>query len=382
MIQENTGPNERSKLLNLKISGFKSIRQESIDFDDITVFIGQNGSGKSNLVSFFSMLNMVSTGALQEYVGRSGTSDSLLYYGSRVTQAISAELSFINNRFVNNYCFRLSHASPDTLIFTEEKIKWSPVNTTLNQQFKDFGSGHKESQFFNMDTPIQPESIFKSILSHCRVYQFHDTSNDSFIKKIGNIDDDRHLKSNGGNLAAYLYSLKNNEQYRDYYDKIISRIRMILPQFGDFDLYPQSFNPQYIILNWHEKNNSDYSLGAHQTSDGSLRFMALATLLLQPPQKMPKIIIIDEPELGLHPEAVSVFCDMVRTASCYSQIILSTHSPRLIDEFDPRNILVAEKNFDNNCSSFKKLNSLELEHWLADYCLSELWEKNVLGGYV
>ncbi|MGB0840536.1 MAG: AAA family ATPase, partial [Chitinophagales bacterium] len=153
----------------------------------------------------------------------------------------------------------------------------------------------------------------------------------------------------------------------------------VMPQFGNFDLQPSKLNKHYIILNYREPH-SDYLFGAHQISDGSLRFMCLATLLLQPPETLPAVVILDEPELGLHPAAISILAGMIHTASQNCQVILATQSTRLVDEFDASNIVIVERNEQENCSEFKTLDEDKLKEWLERYSLSELWEKNVLGG--
>jgi predicted ATPase len=174
--------------------------------------------------------------------------------------------------------------------------------------------------------------------------------------------------------------LKNaSDEYRSYYDRIVEKIRYILPQFGDFVLEPREINPATILLNWHEAA-SDYLFGPHQISDGALRFMALATLLLQPPERLPKIIIIDEPELGLHPQAIDLLGTMILSAGMHTQIIIATQSPRLLDSFSYEDVVVAEWNNADNYSVFRHLDESELSQWLDEYSLSQLWDKNVLGG--
>ncbi|MDR2446201.1 MAG: AAA family ATPase [Treponema sp.] len=174
--------------------------------------------------------------------------------------------------------------------------------------------------------------------------------------------------------------LKNaSENYRKYYDRIVEKVRYIMPQFGDFALEPREMNPANILLNWHEAAN-EYLFGPHQISDGALRFIALATLLLQPPDRLPKIIVIDEPELGLHPQAIDLLGAMMATTGRHTQIIAATQSPRLLDSFNRENVIVAEWDKADNCSVFKRLDESELSQWLDEYSLSQLWEKNVLGG--
>ena len=154
---------------------------------------------------------------------------------------------------------------------------------------------------------------------------------------------------------------------------------MAMPQFNDFVLNPSARNENYIMLNWLE-NDSDYLFGSHQISDGSLRFMALATLLLQPPSSLPSVIVLDEPELGLHPSAISLLAGMVNTASQNCQIIIASQSTRLIDEFDSNHIVIVERDKEEKSSRYKKLEINSLQNWLKQYSMSELWEKNIIGG--
>ena len=221
--------------------------------------------------------------------------------------------------------------------------------------------------------------VIFNLLKNCQVFQFHDTSNEARIRNSGYINDVEFLRSDGGNLAAFLYTIKNQKESEKYYNRIVRYIKMAMPQFNDFVLSPSAQNSNYIMLNWLE-NDSEYLFGPHQISDGSLRFMALTTLLMQPPKFLPSVIILDEPELGLHPSAISLLAGMVKTASQNCQIILATQSTRLIDEFEANDIIVVERNEKEKCSVFKKLNEEVLGNWLDRYSMSELWEKNIIGG--
>jgi predicted ATPase len=374
------------KLSSLRLSGYKSIAaqndSQTIDFQNITVIIGANGAGKSNLVSFFKMLNMMTTGALQEYIARSGGANSILHYGSKQTVRIEANLKFVQDRHVDTYSFALSHASGDTLIFTDEELSWHDQAKFPSPQKVTLGSGHKESLLNSemSSTKGATARVVYQILRSCRVFQFHDTSLTANKRYKVYIENNKFLYSDAGNLAPFLLALKSNEEYNKYYKRIVERIKLVMPQFGDFDLNPGEFSGDSILLNWRERDEHQYIFGPHQISDGTLRFMALATLLMQPPELLPAIIIIDEPELGLHPLAISILAGMVRSASQYSQVILATQSPRLVDEFDADDIVVIERDKESKKSIFKKLDSEKLQNWLNEYSISELWEKNVLGG--
>jgi predicted ATPase len=167
----------------------------------------------------------------------------------------------------------------------------------------------------------------------------------------------------------------------EYYGRLVAVIQLVLPFFADFVLEPIA--DQKIYLRWRERG-SDVVFGAHQLSDGTLRFMMLATLLLLPPSELPNLIIIDEPELGLHPAAIQILVNLVHGVLDYSQVILTTQSTALLDLFEPEEIVVADRTREPSSTryetTFKRLDGQALKDWLADYYLSELWEKGVLGG--
>lgn len=369
--------NDNPYLNSISISGFKSIGTGSdavnLSLADVNLIIGANGSGKSNLLSFFNMLNHMMAGAFQKYVGKNGTAENILHFGSKRTQVIQAALEFTDGDNTDIYSVYLAKTSQDSLMILNETITWNGMAYPL-------ASGLNESCLSLDNIYVSSEKIVKQALAHCKPFQFHDTSRNARIRDASDIDNNRSIMSDGGNLAAFLYRLKNTSNYKRYYDRIINKIQFVMPQFADFILEPQALNPDYIKLRWRAKNEAEYTFGADQLSDGTMRFMALATLLLQPPDLLPSVIIIDEPELGLHPQAIGILSAMMKTAALHSQIIVATQSARLIDSFDCANIIVAEYDEENECSRFRHLDEETLSAWLNDYSLSELWEKNVLGG--
>ncbi len=374
---------DKLKLTNINLKGYKSInlKGQDIPIGDITILLGANGSGKSNLISFFKMLNYMMTGDLQKYIGDSGFADSLLYYGSKKTSRLIADVTFADSKSTDNYVFSLSHAAGDTLIFTEETLIWKNHNSDKPPYKIQLDPGLKESGLYDYCRKRRNKTahVIFELLKGCQVFQFHDTSKEAKIRNSGYINDNDFLRSDGGNLSAFLFSMKEQKEGEKYYNRIVRYIQMVMPHFQDFVLNPSSRNENYILLNWIEKD-SEYLFGPHQISDGSLRFMALAALLLQPPKTLPKVIILDEPELGLHPSAISILAGMVRTASQHSQILLATQSTRLIDEFETNDVVIVERDEEKRCSVFKKLDASRLSEWLERYSMSELWEKNVIGG--
>ncbi len=371
------------KLNNIELKGYKSVngRGQTLPInDDITVLIGANGVGKSNIVSFFQLLNYAMSGSLQTYIGENGFADAFLYYGSKTTDCIKAKLRFSDEESENEYAFRLAFAAGDSLIYTEETISFKKKGR--GKPFKlTMDAGKKESQLYEAKDSIYRETVqvFINLLKNCRYFQFHDTTKESKIRKNGYIGDNKFLRSNAGNLAAFLFGIKCQEGGVPYYQRIVRYIQQVMPQFGDFIMEPSVTDSNYISLDWREKN-SDHIFGVNQISDGTLRFMALATLLLQPPKTMPSLIVIDEPELGLHPTAISILAGMIKKASENTQVIIATQSPRLLDEFSADKVVVIERDAQQRTSVFKQLSNEQLKAWEDEYTTSELWDKNVIGG--
>ena len=403
-----------AKLIHISLKGFKSIKELSIGLGPINVLIGPNGAGKSNFISFFRMLDELIEGNLQLFVARSGGANAMLHYGTKVTNCIDAELYFGrggNEREsyeYGGYQIQLTPTEDDKLVFGKEVLHFkhppeSPDKEGLESGHKNalapeerkslseevMGSGHKEA----LAPRGRPEeSMFDEIknvapaLGPWNVYHFHDTSSTAHIKQTGDLHENDRLEPDAGNLAAFLYML--HERQSRNYELIRGAVRRIFPRFKDFALRPSPLNPDKIRLEWQERG-SDYRFGPHQLSDGTLRFMGLATLLLQP--NLPSTILIDEPELGLHPSALTVLAGLVRSASSRTQLILTTQSVSFLNEFEPEDIITVERrdstalsegHFRNGLgeSVFQKHNSKSLREWLDAYSLGELWEMNVLGG--
>jgi len=358
------------------LNGFKSIKIMDIELHDLNVLIGANGAGKSNLVSFFKMLNEMMAGRLQEYIGASGRAQSLLHFGPKVTSQLKACLEFEVENGKDTYTMRLFHAAGNTLVFAEEMLSFlqtgypSPKTVSL-------GSGHQETRIGeSAEAGEKTAKVFRNLLNHCRVYHFHDTSPTARVRQHCYIGDNRWLMHDAGNLAALLYRLRNEDNGSAYHT-IVRTIRLIGPFFDDFDLEPTGPNKQEIILNWREKG-SDQVFGPHQLSDGTLRAICLVTLLLQPEDELPDLVIVDEPELGLHPYALNVIAALFSKASHHTQVLISTQSSTFLNNFDPKDVIVANR--EGMESQFTRLDPTKMEAWLEEYSLGEVWEKNVIGG--
>jgi len=366
---------KNSKLREVTIKGYKSIAYDNpvtLKLGDVSILLGANGAGKSNIIGFFRMLSYMMSKSFGRYVEMEGTSNSLLHYGAKKTPVISGTLKFAANNSENTYQFSLSNATPDRLIITEERIKWhrngeeKPYESSLETNFK-------ESSLAESDNVIA-KSIYK-MLSFCKVYQFHDSSAEGPLRQSCPVETANYLQSHGNNLPSFLLFLRNN--YQESYKRIVDYVRDVVPQFQDFYLEPAN---NFISLRWMDHSATDYRLNAYQFSDGSIRFIALATLLLQPAETMPNVIILDEPELGLHPYAITQLAEMIKDASIHAQVIVATQSKDLVDHFDIDNVSVVEMDEKTQSTSVHQLNEEDYKLWLEHYTVSELWDKNIIGG--
>ena len=360
-----------TRLVNLELSGFKTIKSLNLDLGPRNILIGPNGAGKSNLISFFRLLSWMtaSGGNLQRHVASAGGANSLLLDGARVTPQIEAKLSFETQRGTNDYYLRLSHGAFDTLFFAEERCRFSSADQPP-QSWLELGEAHRETRLVHESGMNDTARFVLGLLKRCVVHQFHDTSPNARVRQSWTVEDDRYLKEDAANLAPRLYRLRVENPA--HYNQIESIIRDAFPQFGEFELEPTG---RSLLLKIRERL-TDMVFGAHQVSDGSLRFFALVTLLSQPVDDFPALLILDEPELGLHPRAIEIVAGLVKAASVSCQIVAATQSVDFISHFEPEDIVVVER--PNRASKFRRLNTQELSGWLDNYSLGELFLKNVL----
>jgi len=353
-------PNQLSRIV---LKGFKSIRECDLELKGLNVLIGANGSGKSNFIAFFRLIQQILLSKLQLYVSKEGGSDSLLHFGRKRTQQLAAELYFGDN----GYKFILEPTKDNRMVFAKE-VYWSA-------QMPDWsiGEGHFET---NMGSHTQISNpIVLKVIKSWRLYHFHDTAESALVKQRQAINDNIYLRSDAQNLAAYLYLLK--EQYQTHYQRIVKTIQLVAPFFGDFYLRPCPNSPDQIELEWVEKGE-DMPFKAHHLSDGTLRFICLTTVLMQPEDHQPELILIDEPELGLHPYAINVLAALLRSTAKSKQVIVSTQSVGLLNEFEAGDVIVCDR--IEGATHLHRLDESALTNWLDDYSLGELWQKNLLGG--
>jgi predicted ATPase len=361
------------ELEHITIEGFRSIKSQKLELKRLNLVIGANGVGKSNLVNAFRFLHDIYREQLQT-LSASGNPATYFFHGPKVTPEIRLKAKFTDQEKLIAVEYALVVGFGDAGLFVKNEgvaYQYVPSHSTEPSTGSVSLAPSKESNLRNINEPST--KLFADDVATYRVYHLADTSRTAGVKQPSKIDDNRSLAADASNLASMLLLFK--QKFPDHFNLIENTIKQIAPFFDGFVVEPLRANPEMIKLEWRERGSDDYFDG-HSLSDGTLRFMCLATLLLQP--DAPRLILLDEPELGLHPAAINVLAALLRQASVNSQILLATQSVTLINQFQPEDVLVAER--ENGATVFRRLNSEDYANWMEEYSLGEMWEKNLIGG--
>lgn len=358
------------RLKTIAIKNFKSIRDQRLELGRLNVFIGGNGSGKSNFIEVFRFLRELADENLGGYTLRKGGADSLLYRGRSTSREMQVEVMFYDNAYGNGYRVTLFGTDDDTLVVKEETATFHDT-ARYNQPYDEHLAVNVREATLRKSRNKVAAYVRRDLESY-RVYHFHDTSDTAKARGYAQLTDNRFLSAQAENLAAFLYWLDQREH--DRFTLIQDTIRQIAPFFDRFELAPDQLNPQRILLEWRERGSDAY-FNANALSDGTLRFICLATLLLQP--KLPAVVLLDEPELGLHPAAITLLADLLSSAAERTQVIVATQSVTLVNRFGPEDVWTAER--VDGASVFRHLSEADISGWIEDYALGDLWEKNVIG---
>lgn len=364
---------KRRPIDKLTIKGFKSIRElNEFPLKKLNVLIGANGAGKSNFVSYFIMLRELVEQRLQSWTTKQGSADRVVSFGVKETKSLYSFTEF----GVNGYRFTLEPTVDGQFSFKDERVYFAGVLYPTSREI-GYGNGHLEAKLKDKakGRSGSEADYCYSAMSSWQVYHFHDTGETAGVKRLGALHDNERLRQDASNLAAYLTLLR--EQHNGVYEQIRKVVRLAIPFFDDFVLTPVQLasGEEQVRLMWRQKD-SDYPFWPSQLSDGSIRFICLATALLQPDP--PSTIIIDEPELGLHPYAITLLASLLKSASENMQVIVSTQSVPLVNQFTIGDLVIVEREHDETV--FKRCKEQDFKAWLEDYSVGELWEKNILGG--
>ena len=372
-----------ARIDRLTVRGFKSIRAlDDFELQGLNVLIGPNGAGKSNLLVLFRMLEQLAGKRLQLFVKKQGGPDALLFGGRRRTSEVSADLLFGGG--AGRYGFSLEPMSGDRMAFAREEVVPGLAQFTERSGSDglaavnggtSWNGGHEEArvadcQVGDFATRVRPEML------HWRVLHFQDVSRLAAVRQPSPVRDHLRLREDAGNLAPFLRRLR--ERHPQEYRRVVEAVRVVAPFFGDLVYRDDRDMDDRMALEWFSASDRDAVLGAQHISGGLLRFVCLATLLLQPVELQPTVILIDEPELGLHPAALTVLTELLQSAADERQVIVATQSADLVSELDPEQVVVVDR--VDEASVFRRLDGDTLRDWLQDYALGELWKMNVIGG--
>lgn len=361
-----------NSLDRLTIQGFKSIKNlTNFELKKLNIIVGANGAGKSNLISFFKLMRALIDGRLNRYVRDQGGASDLLFHGRKITKKIFFETRFGERGFR----FSLVPKPNDECVIEDEAYYYAGDQTGW-RELGDNESG--QSKMVEEIKQNKPDALYSrkvyDAISSWQVYHFHDTSSTAPMRGYEIVEDNALLRGNASNIGAFLLNLRT--AYPNAYSQIVDAVKLVIPFFDDFVLAPRkSGQKEKVNLSWRQQG-SDYPMQPYHLSDGSIRFICLATTLLQP--NLPTTIIIDEPELGLHPAALVILAELIQFAATRTQVIIATQSPMLIDQFSVNDIIVAGRK--EGASYFKRLQETDFSQWLKDYSVGELWVKNVIAG--
>ena len=365
------------RLERIRIAGFGSLADVSFEPGPITVLIGANGSGKSNLLRVLRMVSAMLSGSLQRFMAEAGGASSCLYYGAKRTKQMVLDFDLVLGGQAYRYRAQLGFAAGDRLTFVGEVVvhragvEAVPVEISL-------GEGLWESGLESASAKHPAVEVVRDWLSQMTFFHFHDTSLASALRTMSSANDDRALRSDGSNLAAFLARLAQSQTEEDQaaWRRISLLVRRIAPSIKTLCPTPIQNGNNTVRLDWID--DQDERFGVHQLSDGTLRAIALITALAQPTHLLPRLISIDEPELGLHPAAIRILAELARSISRHTQILFATQSTAFLDHFGPEEVIVVERH--EGASNLARLDLQTLRSWLEDYTLSEIFNKGVIGG--
>ena len=377
------------QIKNIKIKGFKRLHDVDVEMRPMMVMIGANSVGKTSLLDSISLLSASAGGMLNKRLNDMGGISEIL------TQGISHSISFESDIEIEGYeSLRYSlRFEPKGQSYSISKETLSQAQSNYSSEpFKYIESSCDDIRYFDTSTKrlVRPEwehNPFESSLSQVprmfrlpddlrrtlsSVTQYHvlDVSQRAPVKLPQQMKPAIFPGENGEDLIPFLYNLR--ESNSDRYETIEDSLKVAFPGFESLNFPPVASG--MISMTWKEKyfKNPIY---IHQLSEGTLRFLWLVSLLQSP--GLSTVTMIDEPEVSLHPELLGLLAELMREASARTQIIVATHSDRLIKFLNPGEVVVMDMD-ENGFTSVQWADSLNLDRWLEDYSLDEIWRMNLM----
>lgn len=349
----------RPHLKRLSATGFRSLSRTALDLRNLNVLVGPSGVGKSNIVSCFKLINEMMGRRLQRWLATTGRASANLHFGPDRTPAMELELQFRVENGADTYVMKLARVFGDAMVFADETLVFHQDGYPTPKVVR-LGAGHSETMLgAKAEEGDITAKTLRYLLNRCRVFSFGDMSPEARVRRACSMSDHRWIMPDGGNLAAVLYRLRSERPAA--YQAIVDKVRQVAPFFEDFDLNPVAGE---IALDWRHQG-ADKAFGPQQFSEGTLRAICLIVLLMQPRESRPLVVVLDEPDVGLHPQALDLVGSLFRRVSRETQIIACTQSAEFVDLFDPEDVLVVERL--NGATTFHRHGEEALEQWIDAY---------------
>lgn len=383
----------------LLLDNYRSWVHQCIPLRNLNVMIGPNGSGKSTFLDLFVLLGDVARGTLSRAISNRGGIDALLSVseGSRDVEVdtlrFELKAKFEWSEDTHTYELRLQEKGGGYQIAYELLSPFHRPGHDRPFKLIENRPGHTYYYDMTQRTLVQPDwdhdpletalaqvpktykttEKFRSHVISNRLQVFVGGGVDHGLRQPQALDPTvRYPGPNGEGLISALYNLKSTDP--NSFERILDAVRAGFPGFKDLD-FPLVAAGR-ATLQWIEDNDRKFQ--AHQLSEGTLRFLWLATLLLSP--HIPATLLLDEPEISLHPELLMLVAGMLREASEHSQVFVATHADRLVRWLEPKEVLVVDKEDGRSTAKWADDPSLNLDSWLAEFTLDEVWMKGGLGG--
>lgn len=361
------------KLDQIGIRGFRSIRNQTLALGPLNVLIGTNGAGKSNFLETFHFVKQVINQNLAHYTLAQGGADEILYRGREHSPEMIFKFDFANEAesAPSSYEVELASTDQDLLFLGKETLYAQTPDLFPRQHEIAIGRNLRESNLNNLKSKsgIIKETCLN--LQSCRRYDFRNASALAPSRRPCPLHDNRFLRPRADNLAACLYAMRETQPVT--FELLEGQVRQVASFFDAFHLEPSLLDPEKIQLAWKEQGN-DRPCSVSSMSDGTLRFICLATLLIQ--SKLPNLVLLDEPEIGLHPHALAHLAGLLRLAAQRTQLIVATQSVTLVNQLTPAEVWFVDR--IEGASVFRHLKHGDYSHWPDDYTLGDLWETNMI----
>ncbi|HIK13287.1 MAG TPA: AAA family ATPase [Oscillatoriaceae cyanobacterium M33_DOE_052] len=379
-----------TKLEKISVKGYRRLRDLEIEMRSLLVIIGANGAGKTSFLDVLSLLAASARGNLQDKLQLQGGLSQILTRGKAEELEISLAMQ-VPEKPPLHYSLALCPHGISYEIGEENLTQQS--NPTAHDPFKYIESSGVDIRYFSqeerrlvrpnwehnyLETSLsqvpkmyrEPENLRKS-LAACTYYAALDVSEKSPIRLPQAMRPAKLPGKNGEDLVSCLYDLRETD--RDGFEMIEDILGTAFPDFERLNFPPVAAGT--LSMTWTDKNFSQ-PIYIHELSEGTLRFLWLATLLQS--QSLTTITLIDEPEVSLHPELLQHLVYLMREAAKQTQLIVATHSDRLIRFLEPHEVVICD--LEEGEAKMTWGDTLDLDKWLADYTLDQLWAMNVMGG--